>query len=214
MNKQVEAWSSKFGVDYTKRNDMTIGEMDIMYWKMYGVKRSEMNEKFLGRMDRDMRILEVGANIGLQLQFLKLMGFGNLYGIEISTYAIELAKLRTKNVNIIYGNALDIPFKDNFFDLVFTSGVLIHINPDSLKTVMQEIYRCSKKYIWGMEYFADKLTQIEYRQADQTNDLLWKGNYPQLYCDQFNDLKVDKIKKYKVVETKYEDIMFLLRKNG
>lgn len=50
------------------------------------------------------------------------MGFNNLYGIEINNYAIELSKSRTNNINIIQGYAFGIPFKDEYFNLVFTSG--------------------------------------------------------------------------------------------
>jgi len=68
------------------------------------------------------RILEVGCNVGNQLRMLQRMGFNNLYGIELQQYAIEKAKALTKRINIIHGVADDIPFKDGYFDMVFTSG--------------------------------------------------------------------------------------------
>ena len=171
-SKQTQAWLSHFGVEYTDRNLMTTTEMNLMYKKQYGVSRFDMNKEFIGGLDRDIKILEVGANIGLQLMFLQQLGFQNLYGIELSSYAIELSKEKTKNINIIQGNALDIPFKDKCFDLVFTSGVLIHINPEELYIVMREIHRVTKTYIWGFEYYADKYTQIKYREGGGTTDLL------------------------------------------
>jgi len=91
------------------------------------------------------------------------MGFQTLYGIELQEYAVEISKSRTKHINIIQGSAFDIPFKDNFFDLVFTSGLLIHIAPSDVEQILREIHRCTKKYIWGSEYFADSYTQVEYR---------------------------------------------------
>lgn len=214
INKQVQAWASKFGVDYTNRNDMTTFEMDDMYTIRYGISRSEMNQEFLDDLDRNIAILEVGSNIGLQLKFLQFMGFKNLYGIEISDYAVEIAKQRTKGINIIKGNALDISFKDSCFDLVFTSGVLIHINPNELKNAMREIYRVSNHYIWGFEYYAEKLTQIKYRDAEQTSDLLWKDNFPKLYCDSFKDLKIVKRKMYSLLHEDNVDVMFLLSKGN
>jgi len=42
------------------------------------------------------------------------MGFKNLYGVEINKKAIEISKSITKNIYIIQGSALDIPFKDNY----------------------------------------------------------------------------------------------------
>jgi len=52
-------------------------------------------------------------------------------------------------VNLIQGSVFDIPFKDKYFDMVFTAGVLIHVSPSDIKKVLKEIYRCSTKYIWG-----------------------------------------------------------------
>ena len=74
------------------------------------------------------------------------MGFTNLYGIELQGYAVELSKSRTHNINIIQGSAFDIPFKNEYFDLVFTSGLLIHIHPSNIREAMNEIYRCTKKF--------------------------------------------------------------------
>ena len=96
-------------------------------WKLhkkrkYGKTRTEFNEKFLEGTDRSASILEVGSNIGLQLLCLQRMGFNNLYGIELQNYAIELAKSRTRYINIIEGSIFDIPYKDGFFDIVFTTG--------------------------------------------------------------------------------------------
>lgn len=204
-SKQTQAWASKFGKEYTDRNAMSVEDMDLMYLQRYGVSRSDMNYRFLDNVDKNIKILEVGSNIGLQLQFLQKMGFKNLYGIEVSSYAVELAKSRTMGINIIEGNALDIPFKDGWFDLVFTSGVLIHIPPNNLPAVMEEIVRCSNRYIWGFEYFAKQLTQVQYRECEQTSNLLWKNNFPKLY-----GMSVVKLQKFKVKDTKFEDVMFLL----
>jgi len=94
------------------------------------------------------RVLEVGCNVGNQLLLLKEMGYTNLWGIELQDYAVEIARKRTSGINIVKGSAFDIPYKDAFFDLVFTSGVLIHIPPDHINKVLDEIYRCTNRYIY------------------------------------------------------------------
>lgn len=213
-SKQMQVWASEFGVEYTDRNLMTIDEMDLMYIKRYGISRTAMNAEFLGGLDRDTKILEVGSNIGVQLEFLQRMGLKSLYGIEISPYAVEMSKSRTKGINIIEGSALDIPFKSGWFDLVFTSGLLIHISPEDLFKAMEEIYRCSSCYIWGLEYYAENLTQVKYREAKETSDLLWKGDYPKMYSAQFPTLELVKAKKFKYIDSENEDVMFLLRRSG
>ena len=139
------------------------------------------------------------------------MGFKNLFGFEINDYAIELSKQRTNNINIIQGSAFDIPFKNEYFDLVFTSGVLIHIAPHDINLVLNEIYRCTKKYIWGFEYYEEKYAEIIYRGE---KDLLWKANFPQLYLNLFENIKLIKEKKIKYLNNDNIDVMLLLKKKG
>ena len=142
---QEEVWKTIFGESYNHRNNFDNKALDEVYISDIGISRTEMNEKFIGDLDRDISILEVGCNIGMQLVNLKEMGFKNLYGIELQPHAVELANLRTPGINIIQGTAYDIPFKNEYFDLVFTSRVLIHLNPTEIEKAIKEIVRCSKK---------------------------------------------------------------------
>jgi len=211
MTQQLKKWSGDFGKEYTDRSIYGPKELDIFYKNMWGVKRSEMNEEFLFEIKKNVSsILEVGANVGNQLALLQSTGFKNLYGIEIQGYAVEKAKELTKGINIIEGSAFDIPFKDGYFDMVFTSGVLIHIAPSDINTVLDEIYRSSKRYIWCFEYYADKYTEIGYR---GNKNLLWKTNFCELFLDRFKDLALLKEKKFRYVDNDNVDSMFLLEKS-
>ena len=148
VTRQEEEWGGQFGKEYTDRNILTLDELENLYRDRYGFTRTGMNSEFIGNLVRGIKILEVGSNIGNQLLCLQNMGFKNLYGIELQSYAVELSKSRTQGINIIQASAFDIPFKDGFFDLVFTSGLLIHIAPEDISTVLDEIHRCTKRYIW------------------------------------------------------------------
>jgi hypothetical protein len=75
-------------------------------------------------------------------------------GIELQSCAVKLAKSR-QHIDIIQGSAFDLPFKIEEFDLVFTSEVLIRLHPDDVRRAMAKIHRCTKKYIWGLEHYAD-----------------------------------------------------------
>jgi len=211
ISKQITKWKDKFGKEYTNRNALTLDKLEQMYENNYGLSRTGLNNIFIGKFNHSIKILEIGSNIGNQLLLLQKMGFKNLYGIEINDYAIELSKQRTNNINIIQGSAFDIPFKNEYFDLVFTSGVLIHIAPHDINLVLNEIYRCTKKYIWGFEYYEEKYTEILYRGK---KDLLWKANFAQLYLNLFENLKLIKEKKIKYLNNDNIDVMFLLKKKG
>lgn len=77
-----------------------------------------------------LRCLDVGSGMGLFSIFLALNGF-EVSAIEPDDELIERSKdnLRIMNVNcnVVKGYAEDIPFEDNYFDGVFSSSVLEHV---------------------------------------------------------------------------------------
>jgi len=209
VTEQMKKWTGDFGKEYTDRNALSLDEMEALYQRNYGVTKTELNTLFLQNLDRSIRILEVGSNIGNQLLLLQKMGFHNLYGIEPQSYAVELSKSRTKNINIILGTTFDIPYKDGYFDLVFTSGVLIHISPSEVAMAMKEINRCTRWYIWGFEYYANSHTKVTYRGHE---NLLWKADFAKMYLELFDRLELVKEKRVKYIDSDNVDSMFLLKK--
>lgn len=211
--KQISVWTSVFGSEYTERNQFSDEtQFNLFFKKRFGFSRREMNEEFVSFLSRSSSFLEIGANVGNQLAELKRMGFNNLLGVEVQRVAIEASKGLWPGLDIVLGSGLDIPFKDSISDVVFTSDVLIHIAPENLGQVMDEMHRCSRKYIWGFEYFAPQVTEINYR--DQKN-LLWKANYCQMFLDRFPDLHVVKVRDYPYLvdaESGNTDQMYLLAK--
>jgi len=191
-NPQIKTWTSEFGGEYTSRNTFkSEEEFNNFFLKRYLITRDEFYKNYLSVIPFESSILEVGANIGNQLSSLFRVGYKNLYGIEIQKDAINYAHQSLPYIDIIYGLAQDIPFKENYFDAVFTNNVLIHISPENINSVMEEIYRTSKKYIFGFEYFSDDFTEINYRQK---KGLLWKADYCKLFMQNFPDLRILKKK--------------------
>lgn len=208
--QEEEVWAGKLGKEYTDRNLMSPDELDRQCIDYYGISRTELNKEFLTDMSVD-GILEVGCNVGNQLLLLNKMGYVNLWGIELQDYAVEIARKRTRGINIVKGSAFDIPYKDDFFDLVFTSGLLIHIPPDDIDKVLDEIYRCTNRYIWGFEYYSpDGYQMINYREED---DLLWKTDFAKLFLDRFPDLRLVRKEVIPYKSNDNLDIIYLLEKN-
>jgi pseudaminic acid biosynthesis-associated methylase len=145
--RQMEVWSGTFGREYTDRNTMSPEELDALYLRELGVERTAMNRAFLGFLPRELSVLEVGSNIGNQLLLLRAMGFTRLYGVELQRYAVRLSKPRVPGAHFLQGSAFNLPFPDGAFDLVFTSGVLIHLAPGNLDVALAEIHRASRRYI-------------------------------------------------------------------
>jgi pseudaminic acid biosynthesis-associated methylase len=210
-NKQADTWCSEFGRNYTDRCKMTPDQYDELYTSYYGITRTELNKEFIGNIDRSVRVLEVGTNVGNQLKLLFKMGFRNLYGIELQFYPIKISQSKDYGISLLQGSVFEIPFKDSAFDIVFTSGILTHIDPDLLPLVLKEIYRCARRYIWGFEPYNENLLEVPYRDK---NKMMWKADYAAIYQDYFPDLNMIKKKNYMFLENDNNDCMFLLEKSN
>jgi pseudaminic acid biosynthesis-associated methylase len=206
---QTDAWKGDFGREYTDRNTFEVEDLDSLYRKNYGLTRRQINQAFLRDLPQDAKFLEVGCNTGNQLLLLQQMGYSKLSGIEVQPYALGIARSRTQGISLMQGSALALPYEDEGFDVVFTSGVLIHIAPADLPRAMDEIHRCARTYVWGMEYYAPGVTEVNYRSHE---GLLWKMDYAQRYLERYRDLELVREQRIPYLENSNVDTVFLLRK--
>lgn len=206
---QSAIWKGQFGRDYTDRNTSDPEGLDALYLKNYGISRRALNQDFLHEIPKDATFLEVGCNTGNQLLLLQEMGYPNLSGVELQPYAFALAQKRLPRVSLALGSVLSLPYADASFDMVFTSGVLIHISPDDLPRALDEIYRCSRAFIWGLEYFSSTEVEIPYRNHSH---LLWKMDYARRYLERFNDLEIVREQRLPYLQSDNQDTVFLLKK--
>jgi len=127
----------------------------------------------------------------------------------LQPYALEIAQSRLPEVALKLGSALALPCEDASFGLVFTSGMLIHIAPADLPRAMDEIYRTSREYIWGLEYYAPEVTEVTYRAQSA---LLWKMDFARQYLERFPSLELVLEQHLTSLESGNVDTVFLLRK--
>ena len=183
MSKQLELWRSDFGWQYTARNNNRITPEDqrrlVRDWgKILAHAVTPHPES----------ALEVGCSIGRNLGALRHF-IPRIHGIDPNVKAVETASemLAGSGVAVQEATAFDLPFDDRSFDLVFTSGVLIHIDPDDLSRATDEIMRVSKHYIVCIEYFSHTPEKIPYHGRE---GYLFKRDFGKFYLDQYPGLKV------------------------
>lgn len=94
-------------------------------------------------------VLDLGCGAGLDLYFYaKAVGKnGKVYGLDISEDMVNKASsnmdaLEIKNVEIKCGHSDDLPFQNDFFDVVASNGIY-NLSPDKEK-VMREVFRVLK----------------------------------------------------------------------
>ncbi|MEK6953925.1 MAG: class I SAM-dependent methyltransferase [Candidatus Micrarchaeota archaeon] len=102
------------------------------------------------------RVLEVGCGNGKHLSALLDKGF-DVYGVDISPSAIKLAKERAElsgeGAILTIGDATQLHFEDNFFDVVFLFHILGHLSEKERELAIKEAFRVLKK--GGKCYFRE-----------------------------------------------------------
>jgi pseudaminic acid biosynthesis-associated methylase len=173
-------WTGSFGDQYAGRNAATADAVRT---------RVRMLAPIMARLDGapPQSVLECGCNVGLNLRALRQLTSAELYAIEPNGRARQtVLDDGVLDASRIHDATLArLPFADASIDLVFTSGVLIHVPPDELPRALQELYRVSRRYVLAIEYFSVRPESVEYRgQAG----LLWKRDFGGAYLDLFPDL--------------------------
>ena len=130
QTEQEDFWAGVFGDEYTDRNS---GE------KLLASKInffSKVLQRCNGGVDT---VLELGANQGLNLRAIGiLLPNVKMTAVEINKKAAEKCK-NIDRVTVLRESIFDFK-SDKKFDLTFTKGVLIHINPEKLADVYKKLY--------------------------------------------------------------------------
>lgn len=96
--------------------------------------------RYCKNLDKNLCIIDLGCGQGDVSHQLKLMGFRNLVGIEISSKLLQYAKEKYSNeFPLIVADGLQVPFKNNSFDIVISVAVIEHVLDQS--KYIQEISR-------------------------------------------------------------------------
>lgn len=110
---------------------------DEYFENRYGMQK--IYEIIKNKPEQNLKILDIGCGNCQMLNKLKELGH-KVYGLDLSP--IRVLKNRKKLRNIEFGYAEEIPFEDNFFDIVIAQEVLEHVL--DLKKTLGEIKRVLK----------------------------------------------------------------------
>lgn len=173
----LDLWTGDFGNAYTQRNRVQSIDARLDMWKVLFPRECHS-------------VLEVGANIGQNLEAISLLTEAEMFACEPNDMAREelvnlFRDIGEPSRNVTADTADKLSFPDQCADLVFTSGVLIHVPPDKLLKSLKEIHRVARRCIIIGEYFAPSEEMVPYRGHDNA---LWRRDYGSLFLDNFNDL--------------------------
>lgn len=149
--QQEAFWAGEFGNEYIARN----GEESLP-------QRTRLLSRILDRSHNIRSVLELGANIGLNLRAMRqLIPDAEYWAVEINERACDFMR-KEPWIHVHNTSLLDFQ-PSRTFDLVLTQGVLIHVNPSELDTVYDLICQSTRKYICINEYYNPTPVEIQYR---------------------------------------------------
>jgi spore coat polysaccharide biosynthesis protein SpsF len=176
VTEQESFWAGAFGDEYTARN---VGENWI-------AANTALFAEVLARTRDVKSVMEFGANIGLNLQALRiLLPAARLAAVEINDGAAETLRAWGE-CEVHTGSMLDFRASSKW-DFVLVKGVLIHINPDRLPAAYDALELASRRYICVVEYYSPRPVAIPYRGH---SDRLFKRDFAGEMLDRFPGLKL------------------------
>ena len=173
---QEKFWEGEFGDNYIDRNQSEA--LHAANLKFFSTVLSRT-----GKVDS---VFEHGANIGMNIRALKtLLPNSEMGGLEINKAAFE--QLRDLIGDGALNNSI-FDFKPSKeYDLSFTKGVLIHLNPNMLSVAYEKLYQTSKKYILIAEYYNPTPVSISYRGH---NEKLFKRDFAGEFLQKYTDCEL------------------------
>lgn len=176
------AWTSSFGDEYQERNRSIWSSI-----KNRSRLFSDILEKMGDQYPKDT-IIEVGGGCGDNLRAIDMIYERTRTPIKLlSCDPNETARLAMSDIaTAIPGDLRQLPYNDGAADLVFTSGVLIHVPPCELEHAITEIFRVSRRWILSIEYFNPTAQEVEYRDHD---GLMWRRDFGAAWLNAYPKLK-------------------------
>ncbi len=172
--EQEKFWQGEFGEKYIKRNiDSKLLSSNISFFS-----------KIFSDIGSVKSVLELGCNAGMNLKAIEALNKEvELTGVDINELALSEVD-KWGGAKTIVSSIINLEIKETY-DLTFTKGVMIHINPKLLTVVYENLYKLSTKYILIAEYYNATPVSIDYHGH---SDKLFKRDFAGDMLDKYSDL--------------------------
>lgn len=129
---------------------------------------------------RDARVLDVGCAKGYMLyDFSLLMPELRIAGVDVSRYALEHAKEEVRPF-LGQGNARELPFDDQSFDLVISINTIHNLRLEECKQALREVQRVTASHAF---------ITVDAWRSDDARERLMKWNLTALTYMHVDDWK-------------------------
>ena len=179
MNNQVydnEKWWQDNGFEWLQEIEKRRSTQPL-----YSIQEIVLTEYF-STLPQGSKVLEFGAGFGRHANYLSELANIEYFAVDQSPTMLDAMKVYTherideEHITLIEPRQ-PLPYPDNYFDVVYTVSVLIHINPMHIGEIIQELKRVAKHVIL---HFENKLTDMSTLQFQDHNGC-WKHAVQNLY---------------------------------
>lgn len=165
-------------------------------------------ETFLKGIPTKSLVGDIGCGNGKNMLYRNdIVNFGCDFSKNLVDICIQ------KNLNVVYGNILDIPFETNVFDYTMCIAVIHHLsNPKYRKKAIEELIRVTKPggkiliLVWALEQPENSRRQF----TKQDNMITWKSKNGNTIANRYyyvfkkNELESFIDDKYHIEKSFYE----------
>ena len=93
-------------------------------------------------INKKIKILDLGCNIGRHLNYLRKLKYNNLYGVDIGKLPIKKSKIFFSNLKKVKLNCSSFEnylykTKNSFFDIIYTHGATIEMTKPTFPLIFQ-----------------------------------------------------------------------------
>ncbi len=200
------------GADYHYKqiNKKNHNEFNAFVYARYQIELELIMKIFKVKKPKILKILDVGCGDGVILYLLnqKLKNENiELYGIDSSNLALKIAKRKIPRGIFTIAEVYNLPYEDNFFDLIISSDVIEHVlRPDKMLSEIKRVGKDNSHVVIGTpiritEIPLDELHQHEY----------FPNEYKTLLSEYFNNIRI--VQSHKLVYfLLYEKVSSILGK--
>jgi len=169
------------------------------FWNKYADENeSRYNEEF-SKFTRDLAIslkcksiLEIGCGTGIDLRLFP--DTFDIHGIDLSDYALKIAKEKLPIADFKIGDISNLPFEDSSIDFVFTHKLLNYLDDDILEKGISEMHRVAGKYVMNCEIYNETEKPIDENHKFRNMGKRWEDYRVKIVSDvnMHEDIEPDK----------------------
>jgi SAM-dependent methyltransferase len=187
----VKEWASSWGDSYQARNSSnweSIKNRARLFGDIFQAMETA-NKANPSPQPFPASVIEVGGGCGDNLRAIDMIYERSRQPVKLmSCDPNEGARKAMADVaTVMPGDLSALPYGDDAADLVFTSGVLIHVPPPELDRALSEIYRVAKRWILSIEYYNNVPEEIPLYRGQ--SGMLWRRDWGEAWMAKYPEIK-------------------------